>query len=205
MTTIITRLYETERKAKDVAQTLMDEGYRRDDVDVMTAMDPKAIEAAGVARATAAAYAGHGGSGTALLLVKAPFGTARQALQLLADTGAIDIGSEKESAVLKTEMSRIYQTEVLTDHPKFMTNAAYPATFRGRSFIARMFGRELTDGSRIALRRELEHGPSPLAKRLPYKLLSDRTPANNAVMRDHRLWSDRIGLPVLTARRGNSP
>ena len=105
MTTIITRLYETKTTGAEVVAALRAAKYSTRDLDLIDVADQAegardrdsveaAIRKAGVHRKAAAAYADHVAAGKALLVVRAPFTRAQEALSVLSDFNSLDVGVE---------------------------------------------------------------------------------------------------------------
>ncbi|MDJ0610922.1 MAG: hypothetical protein QNJ67_18250 [Kiloniellales bacterium] len=105
MTTIITRLYESKTTAAEVVAALRAAKYSTRDLDVIDVADQTegardrdsvqaAIRNAGVHRKAAAAYADHVNAGKALVVVRAPFTRAQEALGVLSGFRSVDAGVE---------------------------------------------------------------------------------------------------------------
>ncbi|MEM7744943.1 MAG: hypothetical protein AAF409_14645 [Pseudomonadota bacterium] len=103
MTTIISRLYKDQKTADAVAAGLAHEEFPAGTYDVIAAGDDTEarITAAGVAPASAAAYASNVDAGNALVVCRAPFtpfGAARVAMTVMDGKETLDAGVENENA-----------------------------------------------------------------------------------------------------------
>ncbi len=129
MTTIITRLYETQSEAESVTAALAADGFPADCYEIITqtgassAMD--AIEGASVPRASAELYAQALTATRALVVVRAPevpFGAARNAAIIADEQTSLDAGVSNENMFVAPEPRRELRISVLDSHPRFMTS-----------------------------------------------------------------------------------
>jgi hypothetical protein len=105
MTTILSRLYADREQADSVAADLKAEGYGARDMDVIAASEGASHDAvrqdiskAGVAATAAGIYAGRVAGGNALVVVRAPFGKAQKAGNIMDAHGPMDAGVKTENA-----------------------------------------------------------------------------------------------------------
>jgi hypothetical protein len=135
MTTIITRLYKDEQTANGVAHALLDNNFRRNMLDVIVrGGDTGALMAeAKVPGSVAEAYAEGIESGSALLVVRAPFGAAEKAGIVVDETEALS----GDSTYLKAETPRRLTDYILTSHRHIMTSPEFPALYPGTQFFAK--------------------------------------------------------------------
>jgi len=171
MTTIITRLYESEAQAGNVVDKLKAEGFPENTYDVITSADASAMEAAHVGAEAAATYAGKMDPGNALLVVRAPFvpfGAARAAMTAADSEPSIDMGGMNQNVHVEIEQKEVSR-KILTDHPLFLTSKERPKT---------------------------QH--KTVSESLGFSLLSDRKPASNSIRHGH--WANFL-FPLISHRK----
>jgi hypothetical protein len=104
MTTVVTRLYETEEMARGVADALRAEGFPDATLDVIAVADAAAMEAARVEAGAAARYAKAMEPGYALFVCRAPFnpiGAALRAQEVANATPSLDVGVADENRYIR--------------------------------------------------------------------------------------------------------
>lgn len=192
MTTIITRLYQDEQTANEVAQTLLDHHFRAAMMDVIGPNgDPHAeMDTARVPVSTREAYAERIAQGNALLVVRAPFGGAERAFLIVDQTASIDMGDMAQSSYVAEDMAAEYQTSsIIAGSPRLMSSAMYPSIKRGRSTIAMMFGKPLMRRrDKPGLVRKHGH----FSKKFWPQSLLDTKPRKLRVSSDSRPFFERI-------------
>jgi hypothetical protein len=126
MTTLITRLYASEKAADAMADKLYWKGFPKRSLQVVTGSDKAAVEdrlkRAHVPAETAAIYAEHVAGGTALLMIAAtykPLGAAKIARTMTAKSDAMDVAG----VVDETKVPDLpdHAPSVLKDHPRFLS------------------------------------------------------------------------------------
>lgn len=129
MTTIITRLYETQSEAESVTAALAADGFPADSYDIITQTGAssamEAIEGAEVPRASAELYAQALTAQRALVVVRAPevpFGAARNAVIAVDEISSLDAGVENENVFVSPTPRRELRISVFDNHPRFMTS-----------------------------------------------------------------------------------
>lgn len=104
MTTIITRLYATPDRASAVVDALKADGFMDRDISMFSAgTSASTIQRAGVYAKAAQTYADHVAKGAALVVCRAPTGSAYPALAVVDQFPAIDAGV-KYTEVLASAM-----------------------------------------------------------------------------------------------------
>lgn len=196
MTTIITRLYSDPSAANAAMADLLSNGQGKATLQIITASTAggaaAAMKAARVSAAAAAAYGRAMTGDQALLVVQAPFnpiGTALNAIKVLRDHPAMNVGLDDEDVYLREYPTVQYSNRVMTHHPLLMSNP-----FRrlphghilGNNPIIR--GKERTSAIR---------GGAYLSRYFwPMKLVSTPKPRSSAI-RGGFLFSSLFGLPLL--------
>ena len=199
MTTIITRLYSDKAAAQAVVAALQASGHQDSTIQVIDkdaaggAM--AAMGAAMVSTTAATAYASAMTGEQALLVVQAPFnpiGTARDAMRVVARHPSIDVGLEDEDGYIRINPTTPVSTNVLTDHPYFMSNK-----FRKASH-----GHILGDKPLMAHRTRTSamRGGGHMSKMFwPMKLVSKSVSKNSAI-KGGWLASSMFGITTLLRR-----
>ncbi|WP_298921605.1 PucR family transcriptional regulator [uncultured Roseobacter sp.] len=124
MTQVITRYFESARKAQLVKQALQFERFPKNDLVVFTDATglSDVLAAEHVEAKTAKAYEKRLESGGAVLLAKAtykPLGAARKTRELTAEMGAVDMGQLIEEVYVKDKPQAA--ATILKDHPHILT------------------------------------------------------------------------------------
>lgn len=124
MRTIITRLYADAEAAHHAHNALVERN--KIDADHMSVIksseDGSAASSmmqAGVTETYARTYDAHMSAGRALLVLRAPYGTARRAMETLEGFPSIDAGIANENVYVSAEDNR---GSVLTSHPLLASN-----------------------------------------------------------------------------------
>jgi hypothetical protein len=190
MTTIITRLYESDASAQAVVSGLAEAGFPEKTYETIdNSGNPVAdMEAAGVDADAAAAYAAKMGQGNKLVVVRAPFvpfGAAREAMRIADSEPAMDAGVSNENVLIREE-------QVETSFPKIQRNKRYG------DFLFPL----------LSKRRPPEYSVYEGTKRFGaflVPLLSDRKPMDNSIYREEKRFGDFL-VPLLSKRkpRGDS-
>lgn len=199
MTTIITRLYSDKAAAQAVVAALQASGHRESTIQVITGDAPggasQAMLAAMVSKTAVAAYTSAMTGAQALLVVQAPFnpvGTARDAMRVVARHPSIDVGLEDEDGYVRINPTTPVSTNVLTDHPYFMSNK-----FRKASH-----GHILGDKPLLAHKTRISamRGGGHMSKMFwPMKLVS-KSVSKNSVIKGGWLVSSMFGITTLLRR-----
>jgi hypothetical protein len=226
MTTVVTRLYETEKAARDVAETLRAQGFPAATMDVITVADAAAMEDARVDRKAAERYASAMEPGYALFVCRAPFtpfGAAVRAQQVANAVPSLDVGVADENRYIREVADLGRQgTSVYGHHPLMMTRDDYLGSGWSGWRLSDVFG--FTTVSRRRARPDnLASGHMSTAF-WPGKMLSTkarrssvisggrhmsrgwwpmplvRTRTKNSIMKDHPHISPRFGFPIRGAR-----
>ncbi len=126
MTTLITRLYASEKAADTMADKLYWKGFPRRSLQVVTGSDKAAVQErlmrAHVPADSAAIYAEHVAGGTALLLIGAtykPLGAARIARDMTAKSDVMDVAGVVDETRVPDQPD--HAPSVLKDHPRFLS------------------------------------------------------------------------------------
>lgn len=227
MTTIVTRLYETEEMARGVVEALRAEGFPDATLEVVTVADPEAMMAARVDRTAAERYARAMDAGYALFVCRAPFtpfGAARRAQQVANAVPSIDAGVSDENRYVREEadLGR-HLSSVMHYHPLMMTRDDYVGSGWSGWRLSDVFGfttvsrrkerpNNLTTGH---MSRWFWPGPVLSGKARGSSVIKGgrhmsrgwwpmplvRTRTKRSIMGDHPLISPRFGWPVNTSRR----
>lgn len=202
MTTIITRLYQDEQTANDVASALLGAHFRKSMMDVISPSGDAHAEMveAQVPKAVQEACAEGLQAGHCLLVVRAPFGAAEKAGIIVDQTESIDSDGANRNIYVRTDVSAHYRNSILTDHPRFMSSGMYPSLRRGRSMIAMLFGKPLLR-KRVNLDSTLYRGtkywanfPLPHLSRKPRNI-------NNSIYRGTKFWANWPIKHLVTEKR----
>jgi hypothetical protein len=225
MTTVVTRLYETEEMARGVADALRAEGFPDATLDVIAAADAAAMEAARVEAGAAARYAKAMEPGYALFVCRAPFnpiGAALRAQEVANATPSLDVGVADENRYIReTPNLRRHRGSVFTYHPLMLTRDDYVGSGWSGWRMSDVFGFTLVSRRR-ARPDNLTHGHMSTAF-WPGKLLSTkarrssvihggrhmsrgwwpmplvRTGRKHSILASHPRITERLGFRTLTA------
>ena len=227
MTTVVTRLYETEDMARSVAETLRKEGFPDATLDVITSADTRAMEAARVEPGAASRYAGAMEPGFALFVCRAPFtpfGAAIRAQTVANAVPSLDVGVADENRYIRetADLGR-FASSVLSYHPLMLTRDDYVGSGWSGWRLSDVFGFTLVSRRR-ARPDNLAHGHMSTAF-WPGKVLSTkprrssviqggrhmsrgwwpmplvRTGRKRSILASHPLITGRMGFRMLSASR----
>jgi hypothetical protein len=196
MTTIITRLYSDPSAANAAMADLLSNGQDKATLQIITAKTlggaAAAMKAARISSASAAVYGQAMTGDQALLVVQAPFnpiGTALNAIQVLRNHPATNVGLDDEDVYLREYPTAQYLNRVMTHHPLLMSNPfrSLPhGHILGNNPILR--SKERTSAIR---------GGAYLSRFFwPMKLVSTPKPRTSAI-RGGFLFSSLLGLPLI--------
>jgi hypothetical protein len=205
-TTIITRLYADTKAANAVRNRLLGAKFRTADVEVVSANEGEKAAAlaarlkkAWVHESAAKAYAEKIAGGAAALVVQAnyrPLEARRIAREIIAGSTPIDSGAapEEHDVKMPLEDPSLFPS-VLKDHRLFFRIDGDPGTGREPQSFSKLFGlRTLTQWRMPG--KALSHREGPM---IPFKTLNTR-PRKKSVMRDHPLFSKRLGWATIKSR-----
>jgi hypothetical protein len=218
MTQTISRLYATRTSAMAAVEDLKTGGFGDDAINVVAPPPPPATDAApvetpddtieasilqaGVPAAHAPIYAEGVRRGETLVSVRAPFGFATRATDILAqhsptETSLPDDGYERPKGDPATPLSSAMGWKVLSDNPTPLSS------FLGWATLSTRRSAPIPDS-------ELVDDPAPFSKRIGMEVLSGKP----AILSGHFGWrllsdnptplSTRLGWPVL-AKDQNPP
>jgi hypothetical protein len=181
MTTLITRLYASEKAADLMADQLYWKGFPKRALQVVTGTDKAAVEArlrrAHVPAETAALYAEHVVGGTALLMIAAtykPLGAARLAREMTANSDCMDVAGAVDE--MKVPDRPDPAPSVLKDHPRFLSMGISAK----RNLVSDQLG--LPTLSKPRARNSAMRGGRFMSQAFwPMKLLSTDRTANSAI------------------------
>ncbi len=173
MTTIISRLYKDQKTADAVAAGLAHEEFPAGTYDVIAAGDDTEarITAAGVASASAAAYAPNVDAGNALVVCRAPFtpfGAARVAMQVMDGKETLDAGVENENAyqgetsfeglpkIKHRYWARFPFDHIVPGHP-FMAKFPFDHLVPGHKFMAKFPFAHIVPGHKFMAKFPFAH------------------------------------------------
>lgn len=195
MTTIVTRLYESETQASAVVARLTGDGFPASTYDVLTTKDKAAMEAAGLSADAAGAYNKAMKAGNAMLVVRAPFtpfGAARAAIAAADSQAAIEVDAPK------SEYKEVSQT---TTVPKIMhgywADFLIPHISKKGTVTGAMGFNVLSD--RKPMGQTIRHG---FWGDFVVPHLSNRKPTGKTIM--HGFWADFIVPHLSKSERKSS-
>jgi hypothetical protein len=196
MTTIITRLYPDAPGAQAAYDALVENGFVSDDLDMIGSYGDAAerMQQAGVGVKARDLYSGALDEGKVLLVLRARFGSAVNALETRDDFPSIDVGPVDQQVYIAP--ANAYPGSVLTNHPLFMSNPN--SVMSG----ARMFGKDpiLRGPRKISAMK----GGGYMSKMFwPMKLLSE-SKARTSAIKGGFLFSSMIGMPTVIRGRRSS-
>ena len=115
MTTVITRYYATEDKAKAAVAKLDYNKFYESEYSLLTGADEAALKDAGVYPAGARALAAKLAEGGAALVIRAPWGRAKQAIAIADKAGPTDIGLRHADLYQESSSHWRWETRQLPD------------------------------------------------------------------------------------------
>lgn len=223
MTTIITRLYEDEEAAEGAAGALRADGFGEDTFEVVSGKKrsakgkevPDRIGAAISDTGSAAALTEKVQGGNALLVVRAPFGTALTAKRVLATTPSIDAGvaqTERYDGGPSTGGSVMSGGELYmswdgfpplssgrTPFSSYLTMSVLSAPKRKDNLRTKnvqiMPWKPLSDWK---LGTKPSREPLPFSSMIGWKPLKERSPVRDLLSREKTPLSSAIGWKTLT-------
>lgn len=226
MTTIVTRLYESEEVARRVAATLSEDGFPEATLSIITDADAAKMTDARVDADAAERYAKAMTGGQALFVCRAPFvpfGAARRAMEAADGEKAIDAGvadeNRHEEEIAKSAQEAL---SVLRNHPHILTSDNYvgsgwsgwrvsdllmwPTVSRrnGRPDNLLRDNRHITGFlGRLVLSRPRRSSVIPGGRHMsklfwPMPLV--RTGTKNSVLKDHPKFTERLGYRTIIRR-----
>lgn len=197
MRTIISRLYSDASAANAAHGALREKN--RIGAENMTIVGSDAmnvgaaIRSAGVPETNAAAYEQHMSEGRALLVVRAPYGAARRAMETLAGFEAISIGLENENVYVSPSSTG---GSVITSHPLLASNP-FAKLPHGPVFGKNPVIHSPTKSSAIS-------GGAYMSKWfMPLPLLS-RSKTKSSAISGGKLFSAMFGMPTTTRKKRQS-
>lgn len=208
MTTIITRLYRTPDEAEAARDALGAEGCPSGAVSLLASSpdaggsDLAAIRRAGVYESAAIVYAGHVAEGAALLVVRAPFGTAFRTLEILEDFPDVDVGISHPDAYVESQASGRHSKNgeaalLNSDLLLLSEDLMPPALLKNGWTFSHLFGLPLltnwmpTGGSLVT-------GRTTISSYLGLPLLTKRQSPRAGLLKSETPFSSALGLPTLS-------
>ena len=146
MTTIVTRLYDTQARAKSVVAALKKEGFPDDMVGMIAGGKSKKadlvdkIRGARIGEAAAGKYANAVMRGANLVVVHAPFspiGAAERAIEIADAHSPMDSGVENENVYIREDARA---SSILKDHPRFFSGDIKPGSLARKRTASSAFG-----------------------------------------------------------------
>lgn len=209
MTTIISRAYESAKKANEVAAALHAKGHQDANVDVIAGEKGEAadsiasrIEAAHVSSEAAAAYAKHVAKGAAVLVARVgmtPFGAAREAMAIADAHGPLDAGVANPNEYIRKVSERGLYNNVLRDHPRFISTDMKPGSMGRYGLISSIFGIS-TLITRSRPTSVMPEGTLMSTQIMDFPLLSSRKPSGAVIEGGGTVFSDLMGWAVISKR-----
>lgn len=205
----IVRMYESEKQARDAVAKLQAEGFPEDQIFLVTPQSGGTVEAIAAAimagfvlRSHAKVYAEGVQKGRSLVVVRAAFGHAQEAIDILNSFGPVDTGLDlpKEPSIAWDEAaplsSALRLPVLLRNSPAPLSRTfGMPPLSKGRTgWLAAMFG-ELVNphfalSSLLGLGL-LSRNPAPLSSLFGLKTVSASSGP----------WQKSLGLPILIQGR----
>ena len=212
MTTLITRLYRALTEAEAAKKALNADGCPNSAISLLyksseagarhVAHDLAAIQQAGVYPSAAAIYAPHVEEGAALLVVRAPFGTAIRTHEILSDFPAMDVGVSPKDAYVESRPSPRRSAEpranLLDSDLLFLSGDLMPpALLKSGWTFSHYFGLPLlTDW--MPTRGGLLSGKSTISSYLGLPLLTKNQSPRAGLLKSGTPFSSALGLPLLS-------
>jgi hypothetical protein len=207
MTTVITRLYDSEDTASATARRLNREGLPRHAVEVITAkgLSREAIAArmqrASVHESAVPVYADHVAGGDALLVVRAtykPLGAARLTRDITARTKVKSVGSVVDQHYFADGPD--HAPSVLKDHPRFLSLDLDPGEYKG-GLISAMLGIPLLSRGHRSRPSRVLHGEAFMSKRFwPMPLVTRKRKADSAISGGRHISSLFWPMPLISRK-----
>ena len=183
MTTIITRLFSKQATAAAAAKALQAKGLRQEGaVEIVAAMADHgaaaaAIQTAGVPSKAAQAYAGQLLGDAALVIARAPFGTALDVAAALDGHGPVASGLAREEfyigSVDRRPLAPNRHLPVLLDSDSFvLSGRVFPALTRSSTPFSSLFGMPTVSRSSKPRDNLVKGGTTPFSAALGLPLLS---------------------------------
>ncbi|MHB2165568.1 hypothetical protein [Alsobacter sp. R-9] len=178
MTTIITRYYGALEQADAAMAQLEEEGLARVHMDRFVAVEgvADAIVTAGVNPSSAGAFAERLAQGGALVVVRAPFGQALWASDILDAHGPIDAGVENvnlyvESTPSHPQRYNNYLPVLLDSDALILSGPSFPAIAKSWSFSG-MLGLPMLSKSQAPKAKLISGSTTPFSSALGLPLLT---------------------------------
>jgi hypothetical protein len=199
MTTVITRLFASEKAVAAQIKRMQFKGFPRHAMRMFTSVDAVAdkLKNAGVKGSTADAYAEKLGDG-AVLLINAtykPLGAARIARELLAKAETVDMGGHAEESYVKTQPEKA--PSVLKEHPRFATMLQ---EVENRGPITGMVGMRMLSPHRTK-RSAMSDGGRRMSRMFwPMPLLKEKRKANSAISGGRHMSKMFWPMPLVSTK-----
>jgi hypothetical protein len=188
MTTVITRLYDSEETASATARRLNREGIPKHALEVITAKGQsreailKRMRRAAVHESAVPTYADHVAGGDALLVVRTtykPLGAARLTREITGRTKVKSVGSVVDDHYFADGPD--HAPSVLKDHPRFLSLDLEPGEYKGGPVSAEIGVPLLTRGHRNRPLHVLGGGSYMSKLFWPMPLVTRNRKANSAI------------------------
>ena len=218
MTTIITRLYSSKKKAESVILALREERFTDRDVDLIASAgsgnaDKESLQdeilSSGVFRRAAEIYAEHVAAGKALVVVRAPVGRAVEAEEIVDEFEAVETDVAHTEVFVST-MAEPFESQNTNYLPMLppsdqliLTGDGLPGTLKYKTPLSSLLGLPLLSKARArAVLVKEKTMPFSTATGLP--MLVDRDPTASLVD-EATPFSSAIGLPLLIKLYSQAP
>lgn len=211
MSTIITRLYASDKDARTVVARLKEEGYRAPEIDIIGKDgdgDPdtlkQTIRRAGVYPNAAAIYAERVAGGDVLLVLRARVGQALKGTAIVDEVASIDAGVKYRDVYAGTRGTPArtdrgsYLPNLLPNNQKMLTRDGLIGS--GTPFSS-LFGIPLLTRGRTGRARLITKRTTPFSSFFGLSLLARRSGRAQLITGNTTPFSKMLGLPLLTKRR----